>query len=261
MAQQDKLHIGDSQNSQWWGDLQGLFINSLANQYLEFSTDTTFRSLINQNQPYAISHITKGKFAMTNRLNVGNLQFLFFSNDLTILSNGMANFTTAFSGRTSKAINLPPLPNMCHSICNYDGLRVSNTSFNSSINGVRLPMLNGSGNPDLLFSDTLYDNNNFRLGLDFFSLTLKTCVVRDLCFYTSQIPIAEFRKKYHELPLNTTVKFCEWKMSQFSDFYTFGGNLYARNTGTSGNTNQDGTGYDMQLIGYNLNTPIFQSIY
>lgn len=264
MAQNDKQHIGDNQNPSWFGGgtMQGLFINSLAGQYGDFLTDATFQNAINQNNPYSFSYTTNGNFSLTNRLIANNEKFFFFDTTGSILFIGMIYQTAipVVDRRTSVFINQTQLPNMQCTFFSYDGT-ISTLSYKATINGVQLSILDATGQPDLIPSDTLYDNNTFRLGLYAFALTLQTFTIRDLCIYTSAIPVSNFRNLYHSIPTNNLTKFCEWKMAQLSDFYTFGGGLYARNTGTSGNGLDNGTGYDIRLFGYNLNIPILQSIY
>ncbi len=263
--QTDIQHIGDSQNPNWIGNnsLQGLFINALAGQYGQFTADATFRNTINQNVAYSFEVIQKGEFALTNRNVLGDTKFMFFNINTTYLIYASMIYVIipTTDRRTGKFINIPNRAKTTHSFITYDGSRISNTAYNSSTNGVLLPMLNGSGNPDLINTDTLYDNNNFKLGVNGLDVTSKSTIVQSLRFYDLEVSEDNFRKNYHNLAITTVTPFCEWKMAELSDFYTFGGGLYARNTGSSGNGLDNGTGYDMQLFGYLGNVPILTSIY
>jgi len=263
MEQHDKEHIGDGKNPQWLGggNLQGLFINSLAGQYLQFTADAAFRAKINQNQPLTYEVTAKGTFWLTNRLSIMSIIYFFLeANDLYFSYTGFIFSTLRI---TSSFLNTTARVKLSHTSISYDGLRDSDTSYRHSTNGVLLPPLAGNSVlPDLLNTDNIYtDSSTIRIGINAFSLANKSCVVRDFRIYDYTIAIDKFREKYHEMPLNDIPAFCEWKMSQASDFYTFGGNLYARNTGSSGNGLDNGTGYDMQMFGYIGNIPIFNTIY
>jgi hypothetical protein len=267
MAQHDKELIDDSQNASWLngGTLQGLQLNGV-NQYLTFTADATFRSLINQNQALTFEVNNKGLFAIHNRINLLSGKLLFYQTNISEIST--LSFLNAVIGddrRTGVApfiVNyIPARAKLVQAIITYDGGRNSLTSFKTAINGRNIPNNRASGNPDMLITDNVYtDSSIFRIGTNPITLAYIAGIFSNLRIYTNQIANNKFIEKYHNIPNNDLVVFCEWKCEQPSDFYIFGGNLYAKNTGTSGNGFNNGTGYDMQVIGYIGNVPTFNTL-
>lgn len=288
MAQQDKEHIGDSQNSQWRGAKQGLFINALANQFGSFEADAPFQNTINQNTIWSMEGTANGTCSFSNSFlgNVNNgtgISFIFGDDFIPNLQRAfisfLKNILNTSAKQTAFGFNNETSPN-------------SITFFSASYNGVVFYSQNPptfdafnvykqriknystfSGNFGfgisplwILNTDNLYPTGNTTMRLNYIgesvSNNFNTGIVRDLRVYTRVLQSKEVTDNYHAMAAtNPTNLFCEWKMSQLSDFYTFGGNLYAKNTGSSGNVLNNGTGYDMQLIGYAGNIPILQSIY
>lgn len=288
MAQHDIEHIGDSQNPTWWGAKQGLFINALANQYGRFEADVTFQNLINQNTAFTIESTNFGtctfgnSFLGTVNKSTGlgfitgddfipNLQRFGFSFIKQILS--------VYEKQTAMGLNNENVPNQMfyHSI-SWDGnifySQIPPTFDAFNVHKQRIKNYSrafgsfGFGISPLwvLQTDNIYPVGCTTMRMNYISETtsnnFNTGVIRDFRIYTRILQSKEVTDNYHSMAAtNTTNLFIEYKMSQLSDFYTFGGLLYARNTGSSGNGLDNGTGYDMQLIGYNLNIPILASIY
>lgn len=283
MAQNDIQHIGDSQNPQWWGAKQGLFINALASQYGQFTIDANWENTINQNTLWSFEVRTKGEFVMTNSFAIG-VQGIYFVagsrglagvpqiKDTLLLMREDFFQGTIITNRITRPTNVDI---HLYSSLSYNGVlhySVNPPTFDAIIPySQRVKEFNklfAFSNTPFLSSHNLYPIGLKTMRLNFGNLAASnvnnyaTCVVNGLRIYNRLMTDEEVPDNYHSFTAtNTTNLFCEWKMSEVSDFYEYAGNLYAKNTGSSGNTNQDGTGYDMQVIGYNLNTPIFQSIY
>jgi len=267
MPQHEKELIDDSQNANWLngGTLNGLQLNGV-NQYLTFTADATFRALINQNQLFTNEVNTKGIFCIHNRIPLSNGFFAYWVNINQISS---IYFQSGQGGGDRRTIAAPYIANyiatrvtkLVQAINTYDGNRSSATSFKTGINGRNIPNAPSSGNPNLFITDNVYlSNNQMFLGTNIFNLAYIAGVFSNLRIYTSIVDKTKFIEKYHNIPNNNLTVFCEWKCEQPSDFYIFGGNLYAKNTGTSGNGLNNGTGYDMQVIGYIGNVPTFNTL-
>jgi hypothetical protein len=292
MAQQDKKHIGDIQNSQWWGAKQGLFINALANQYGSFEADVTFQNTINQNTIFTIESTNFGTCTFGNTFlgTINQSTGISFINGDDFIPN-LQRFGLSFikqilfvySKQTAMGFNNENVPNQMfyHSI-NWDGsiFYSQNPPTFDAFNAFKQRIKNysrvfdnfGGGISPLyiLSTDNLYPTGSTTMRLNYISETtsnnFNTGVIRDFRIYTRVLQSKEVTDNYHAMAATDTSNlFIEYKMSQTSDFYTyFDGvttKLYAKNTGSSGNILNNGTGYDMQLIGYVGNIPILQSIY
>lgn len=290
MAQHDKEHIGDSQNPQWWGAKQGLFINSLANQFGQFDIDSQWENTINQNTIWNFESWNKGSLLFTNafysNLNLDTIQgtgFYWLNGSRTVVGFPQikdnyilfCNKSIRRTGLIDRLITNPAniLLNNVHSFNGTLHYSENPPSFNAFIpyeNRIReinkLPFFSPS---PFLSTDNLYPIGCKIMRLNYgdanaggFQNYYINGVVRDLRIYTRVVSDQETSNNYHSFSAtNTANLFLEWKMSQLSDFYTFGGLLYARNTGSSGNGLDNGTGYDLNLIGYVGNIPTLQSIY
>ncbi len=290
MEQHDLQHIGDNQNSQWWGAKQGLFINELANQYGMFEADANYKATINQNTTWSMEVTNIGacilgnSFYGTNNNNTG-LNICNGSDFIPGLQRSYISFLISqsmpyFSKQTAFWMNNESKPNKianCH--INFDSTifysqtpptfsafniykqRIKNYSIGSGFYGGNITPLY------ILTTDNLYPIGSTTIRLNYIAESVSgnqfnTGVIRDLRIYTRVLSSKEVTDNYHAMQAtNRKDLFCEWKMAEPSDFYVYDNKLYARNTGSSGNTNQDGTGYDMQLIGYIDNIPILNSIF
>lgn len=294
MAQSDKQHIGDNQNPQWWGVKQGLFINSLANQHGEVTIDANWRATINQNTSWSLENWNKGSALFTNAfasfLNAdtqagSGFYWITGGRNVELLPQEKDNFIQ-FSYRSARrtgalsSLISTPSSILFHNTFSYNG--ALHYSQNPPIFSAFVPYINRmrkikfisffSGSP-FLATDNLYPSGiDTIMRLNYGDETAGGIigagnlyingVIRDFRIYTRIMTDQEVSNNYHSMTAtNLSNLFCEWKLSQLSNFYTFGGNLYARNTGSSGNGLDNGTGYDMRLIGYNLNVPILTSIY
>ncbi len=285
MAQRDIQHIGDNQNPQWWGAKQGLFINALANQYGSFNSDLTFRDTINQNTTWSIEVCSNKNCLFSNSFygaNDSNTGIQFINIDAGTYINFLkANLLSVYSKQTACGIiDGNTVQKMYHGCMTFNGTTFYSqipptfTAFNTFRQRVKnYNVFNGFFGAGIspiwvLALDDLYPASSQVVRLNYTSTpTLNvnayyTGTIREMRIYTRELTNKEVTDNYHSMTAtNTTGLFCEWKMSQLSDFYTFGGNLYARNTGSSGNGLDNGTGYDMQLFGYVGNIAILQSIY
>lgn len=269
----DLAHIDDSQNPAWFngGTAQGLALNGV-NQLLQLPTDAAFRNLINQNSACSLQVNNKGFFCFHN-----NYTSLLFSQALMFFQTNISEISTlAFISKINNPNDrrtgvapfiggnyVPARAKIVQNIVSYDGLKNSATSFVTGLNGRKVPNNLISGSPNILESDDVYlFNDIFYVGTSYINLSNIAGVFSNFRIYTSIVPANTFIKKYHQLPSpdNSTLPFSEWKCESLADFYTFGGNLYAKNTGTSGNGLNNGTGYDMQVIGYIDNVPNFATL-
>lgn len=288
MEQHDLQHIGDNQNSQWWGAKQGLFINALASQYGKFETDLAYRNTINQNTKFTIESTFNGACTYTNGFlgtpnNGTGVQYLagadFIPGLQRFIFSFIKNQLAVYGKQTSFYYNSETKPNKI----SYNSISYDNTIFYSTsppnflaFNIYKQRIKNYStfsGNFGfgisplwILQTDDLYPIGDTTIRLNVAPIagvnTFISGIVRDLRIYTRVLESKEVTDNYHAMrAVNRNDLFCEWKMAELTDFYTFGGNLYARNTGISGNGLDNGTGYDIQLLGYAGNVPILQSIY
>lgn len=266
----DIEYINDNNTPNWLnkGNLQGVVFNGV-NQYAAFTSDLAFQNTINQNNIFTIEISVKGKFCLTNKqsLFAPNTHIFYEVNDTLANCLGLISPVSLIFDRRTTAASfavsnyVPNRSKLSHAIMGYDGNKNSNTSFLGGINGTIFKSERATGNPDTLVGDNVYTSPIINLGISYNTLNFISGVIRDLRIYTAMPTIKQIRDKYNNLPSPIMSNpFCEWKMRDISDFYVYSGNLYARNTGSSGNGLDNGTGYDFQFIGYPSNIPIFNTL-
>lgn len=271
MAQHDKQHIGDNQNKQWWGAKQGLFINALANQRGQVTVDATFRTVINTNTNWAFQAINKGICLFSNYNGASVFQFFYSSSfNFPVAPNLSENFLL-FDESPRKSGGLQrSSTQFLHNHANFTTtFPITTSNFNTYNNRVyNYNRIDPSGEPDVLNTYNMYQSGSiFRLNLGArislgLPLEYYSGTINSLRIYSRNITNKEASDNYHSFTAtNRTNLFVEWLFDDLANYYTFGGNLWIKNTGTSGNGLNNGTGYDMQLLGYAGNTPILQSVY
>ena len=272
--QHDIQHIGDSQKPQWWGAKQGLFINALANQYGTVTIDAAFRNVVNTNRTFSYEILNNGYGIFHNFPEIytgSNATGFYFINHISVSFSLFEHFISFPNPRRSGASQFIQ-KNLLHTIFNFRGTSfpLNNSMFDNINNGnINYAKESTSIFPNLISTDDLYLlSDTFYLNFARLPPLLTpptqslTGTINCVRIYERSLSAKEGRDNYHAFTAtNRSQLFLEYQFDNLANYYTFGGGLWIKNTGTSGNNLNNGTGYDMQLFGYVGNVPILQSIY